>query len=183
MNDYDKITAMAVVKAKTEFGKRCLREIHGLKEGTLLKGTYQPITHAFDFVYNGEDAMLWIGENGQLVSLGEEQEYRYMMLDRLLYDCRLFIRVSPNNSMLYYPSIAEHMAQVRKLWDELYIKPEWLSIYKQIGRLEHKMNVRKTIYDRRKRNVKPKINEYGTEKNQENKEGHWQDSDVGGSAN
>lgn len=150
MEDYGTVTAMAVVRAKTEFGKRCLREINGLREGTLLKGTYYPESGAFDFKYDGHDVMLWVGQNAELVTIGEEQESYYMMLDRLMYDCKFFIRI-PNNSMLYYGSIAEHMAQARKLWHELNIKPEWLSSYKLIGRLEHKMNVLKTICDRMKK--------------------------------
>lgn len=36
---------------------------------------------------------------------------------------------------------------MRQYWLELNIKPEWLS-YKQIGRLEHKMNRMKTKLDR-----------------------------------
>lgn len=40
-----------------------------------------------------------------------------------------------------------HFKEMRQYWLSLNIKPEWLS-YKQIGRLEHKMNRMKTKLDR-----------------------------------
>ena len=39
-----------------------------LKEETVLEGRYNPINKAFDFTFNGQDAMLWIGQNGELIS-------------------------------------------------------------------------------------------------------------------
>lgn len=57
----------AVVKVSTEFGKHCLDEIRGLKEGTVLEGWYSIKNKAFDFTYKGQDAMLWIGQNGELI--------------------------------------------------------------------------------------------------------------------
>lgn len=32
-----------------------------------LLGRYNPINKAFDFTWNGQDAMLWIGQNGELI--------------------------------------------------------------------------------------------------------------------
>lgn len=61
------IKAKAVVKVLTDFGYWCLAEIRGLKEGTILEGRYNPVNKAFDFSYKGQDAMLWIGQNGILV--------------------------------------------------------------------------------------------------------------------
>lgn len=61
------IKTKARVKALTEFGYWCLAEIRGLKEGTVLEGRYNPKNKAFDFTYNGQDAMLWIGENAVLL--------------------------------------------------------------------------------------------------------------------
>jgi hypothetical protein len=84
--------------------------------------------------------------NGRLVSLGEGQKHKYMMLGRLLSDCKYFLR-NPYERHLYFPSIARHCKEMRQYWLELNIKPEWLS-YKQIGRLEHKMNRMKTNLDR-----------------------------------
>ena len=62
------IKAKAIVKVSTEMGYLCLAEIRGLKEGTVLEGRYNPINKAFDFTFNGQDAMLWIGQNGELIS-------------------------------------------------------------------------------------------------------------------
>ena len=59
--------AKARVKVLTEKGKWYLAEIKGLKEGTVVEGTYNPLNRAFDFYWNGEGAMLWIGENGELM--------------------------------------------------------------------------------------------------------------------
>lgn len=139
MEEIKQIPAKAIVKVSTKFGACCLWEIKGLKEGTILDGVYNPANKAFDFTFNGEDAMLWIGEDGKLVSLGEGQEHKYMVLDRLLQDCKYFLWFSPSVRSLYFPSIARHMFEMRQYWKELNIKPEWLS-YKQIGKLEHKMN-------------------------------------------
>lgn len=147
MKEYDKIPAQAVVEVTTSWGRTCLGEIgRDLKEGTVLDGYYYPVSKAFDFYWKGEGAMLWIGDNGRLVSLGEGQEHKYMMLGRLLSDCKYFLR-NPYTRHLYFPSIARHMKEMRQYWQELNIKPEWLS-YKQIGRLEHKMNQMKTKLDR-----------------------------------
>lgn len=148
MEEIKQIPAKAIVKVSTKFGACCLWEIKGLKEGTILDGVYNPANKAFDFTFNGEDAMLWIGEDGKLVSLGEGQEHKYMMLDRLLQDCKYFLWMSPSVRSLYFPSIARHMFEMRQYWKELNIKPEWLS-YKQIGKLEHKMNQQLTRANRK----------------------------------
>lgn len=68
----EKAIAYARVKVLTEFGKYCLREIRGLKEGTVLKGTFNPVNNAFDFPWDRYGAMLWIGQDGILIS---EEEY------------------------------------------------------------------------------------------------------------
>ena len=134
MKEYDKIPAQAVVEVTTSWGRTCLREIgRDLKEDTVLDGYYYPVSKAFDFNWKGEGVMLWIGDNGRLVSLGEGQKHKYMMLGRLLSDCKYFLR-NPYERHLYFQSM------------ELNIKPEWLS-YNQIGRLEHKMNRMKTKLD------------------------------------
>lgn len=147
MKEYDKIPAQAVVEVTTSWGRTCLREIgRDLKEGTVLDGYYYPVSKAFDFNWKGEGAMLWIGDNGRLVSLGEGQKHKYMMLSRMLSDCKYFLRY-PYWRHLYFPSIARHCKEMRQYWLELNIKPEWLS-YKQIGRIEHKMNRMKTKLDR-----------------------------------
>lgn len=56
-----------IVKILTPFGKHCLHEIRGLKEGEELEGWYNKQNKAFDFTYEGQDAMLWVGENCELI--------------------------------------------------------------------------------------------------------------------
>lgn len=153
MEKNKQIPAQAIVKVSTRFGACCLWEIKGLKEGTILDGTYNPANKAFDFTFQGEDAMLWIGEDGELVSLGEGQKHKYMMLDRLLLDCEYFIKQTPVERGLYYQSIARHMKMMRMYWKALNIKPKWLT-YRQIGKLEHKMNQKLTRNNRRQKRLK-----------------------------
>lgn len=65
------IKAKARVKVITDIGYWCLAEIRGLKEGTELEGRYNPVNNAFDFSWQGQDAMLWIGQNGELIEIQE----------------------------------------------------------------------------------------------------------------
>lgn len=146
MEEIKQIPARAEVKVTTSWGRICLHEIQGLKEGSILDGLYTPINKAFDFTWNDKPAMLWIGDNGRLVILGEGQRHKYMMLDRLRTDCMYFLD-HPSKRNLYFPDIARHMKEMRQYWKELNIKPDWLS-YEQIGRLEHKMNQRLTRHNR-----------------------------------
>lgn len=63
----ESVKARVIVKITTDTGRHCLREIHGLKEGAILEGRYCPINKSFDFVWDGEPAMLWVGDNAQLL--------------------------------------------------------------------------------------------------------------------
>ena len=62
-----RVKAKVKVKIFTKFGYWCLAEIRGLKEGTILEGSYNPENKAFDFTYQGQDAMLWIDEYADLL--------------------------------------------------------------------------------------------------------------------
>lgn len=62
------IKAKAIVKVTTECGYWLLTEIRGLEEGTVLEGRYNPRNKFFDFTWRGGDAMLVIGENGELIN-------------------------------------------------------------------------------------------------------------------
>lgn len=62
------VRCKARVNVLTEAGKWYLAEIKGLEEGTVVEGTYNPQNRAFDFYWRGEGAMLWIGENGELIN-------------------------------------------------------------------------------------------------------------------
>lgn len=64
----ERVKAKARVKVTTDFGYWCLAEIRGLKEGTELEGVYNPRNKAFDFSWHGQDAMLWVGQNAELIT-------------------------------------------------------------------------------------------------------------------
>ena len=72
---------MAKVKVRvqvlTSWGKTCLREIRGLEEGTIKVGRYNERVNptAVEIKHNGEDAVLWLGENCTFVK-GYEFKFR-----------------------------------------------------------------------------------------------------------
>lgn len=55
-----------VVKNLTSMGASCLHDIKGLTEGTIIEGRFNPANNAVDFKWNGNDAVLWVGENCQI---------------------------------------------------------------------------------------------------------------------
>lgn len=63
----ERVKAKARVKVTTDFGYWCLAEIRGLKEGTVLEGVYNLRNKAFDFSWHGQDAMLWVGQNAEII--------------------------------------------------------------------------------------------------------------------
>ena len=72
------------VKIYTGFGKCCLAEIRELKEGVELEGVFNPRNNAFDFKWNGEDAMLWIGHNAEILTPHwEEASARAILRNRI----------------------------------------------------------------------------------------------------
>ena len=81
-----RIHAKVRVKIYTEFGKCCLAEIRGLKEGTELEGVVNPRNNAFDFKWNGEDAMLWIGHNAEVITPHWEKASAHAILRNRIHD-------------------------------------------------------------------------------------------------
>ena len=77
---------MVRVKVYTEFGKWCLNEIRGLKEGVELEGIFNPINNAFDFKWKGEDAMLWIGHNAEVITPHWEEASARAILRNRIHD-------------------------------------------------------------------------------------------------
>lgn len=52
------------IKVLTEEGRYCLQEIKGLKEGAVIEGRISDYNDkAIDITWQGEDAVLWLGEN------------------------------------------------------------------------------------------------------------------------
>ena len=81
-----RIQAKVRVKIYTDFGKCCLEEIRGLKEGTELEGVVNPINNAFDFKWKGEDAMLWIGHNAEVITPHWEETSARAILRNRIHD-------------------------------------------------------------------------------------------------
>lgn len=76
-----------------------------------------------------------INENGS----DNPHQHKYMMLNRLQSDCDYFLgNGKGSEKVLYYDSVEEHISEMKKLWNELDIKPEWLSL-EDIDDYEEKM--------------------------------------------
>ena len=68
-----------------------------------------------------------------------DKRHKYMLLARLEMDCEYFLG-NGNGSYkhLYYPTPSEHIEGMKKLWNELPEKPQWLTMEK-INIYEFKM--------------------------------------------
>ena len=69
-----------------------------------------------------------------------DQKFQYMMLCRLKSDCEYFLGYGnrSNNSLWAKKNPKDHITEMKRLWDELEIKPEWLSM-EQIEEYESEM--------------------------------------------
>lgn len=66
----------------------------------------------------------------------EQGRFKYMMLDRLRLDCSAHLGVSNRK----IEDVKGHIAEMKKLWNSLLVKPEWLS-YEEILNYEKLMLV------------------------------------------
>jgi hypothetical protein len=67
------------------------------------------------------------------------QQFQYMMLSRLQSDCEYFLGYGKRSVRnLWADNIVKHIAEMKRLWNELIIKPEWLSL-ENIIEYENKM--------------------------------------------
>lgn len=87
------VKARVRVKIITETGSYCLREIHGLKEGTILEGIYCPINKSFDFIFDEGHAMLYVGENAELLVAEKKRSSRSTPRNNLR---RMILRLNYN---------------------------------------------------------------------------------------
>lgn len=88
-----------------------------------VRGYFKSKTNQYSIMTNQEDI----------------DEFNYMMLSRLQGDCKYFLGNgcgSVNN--LWADSVSEHIAEMKRLYDILPIKPEWLSM-EEILEYEAKM--------------------------------------------
>jgi len=81
----------------------------------------------------------WTSYNESTDNDSEANKFQYMMLGRLQTDCDYFLgngQRSVNN--LWGATIEEHIAEMKKIWNSLEAKPEWLSM-EQIEDYERQM--------------------------------------------
>jgi hypothetical protein len=114
----ESVKARVRVKVATETGRYCLREIHGLKEGTILEGRYCPINKSFDFVWDGEPAMLWVGDNAELVV--KETKHGFISSPRnnlrkiiLRLNYNEYVKLDNPVTIIYCSNDLEFMTQIK----------------------------------------------------------------------
>ena len=67
------------------------------------------------------------------------QQFQYMMLSRLQSDCEYFLGYGNRcEKHLWADNVVEHIKEMKRLWNVLVIKPEWLTL-DQINVYETKM--------------------------------------------
>lgn len=68
-----------------------------------------------------------------------DAKFNYMMLSRLESDCKYFLGYGGRSErVLWAGSVEEQISEMKKLWNELEVKPEWLTM-EQINDYEAKM--------------------------------------------
>lgn len=68
-----------------------------------------------------------------------DNRHNYMLIDRLRSDCEYFLNWGNGNlKRLYYGNIKDHIAGMKKLWNDFKEKPQWLSL-EQIEQYEKDM--------------------------------------------
>lgn len=68
-----------------------------------------------------------------------DAKFNYMMLSRLESDCKYFLGYGGRSERtLWAGSVEEQISEMKKLWNELEVKPEWLTM-EQINDYEAKM--------------------------------------------
>ena len=72
------------IKSITNDGKYCLSEIKGLKDGKYINGEYNPKSNSVLFDWNGEKAVLFIGENCILTKKSKYEIDKVNAKDRII---------------------------------------------------------------------------------------------------
>lgn len=68
-----------------------------------------------------------------------DAKFNYMMLSRLESDCKYFLGYGGRSErVLWAGSVEEQISEMKNLWNELEVKPEWLTM-EQINDYEAKM--------------------------------------------
>ena len=67
-------------------------------------------------------------EKGDKIRIFEDEKFNYMMLDRLRQDCAYAINQSKSTRQLWGKTVDTHIAEMRRLYNLVKEKPEWLSL-------------------------------------------------------
>lgn len=67
-------------------------------------------------------------EKGDKIEILEDEKFNYMMLDRLRQDCTYAINQSKSTRQLWGKTVDAHIAEMRRLYNLVKEKPEWLSL-------------------------------------------------------
>lgn len=94
----------------------------------MLSALAQAGTGAKDWNTNGNNVLIFEMERNYTVQASNEsdQQFEYMMLDRLRTDCNYYLK-HPHPKYLWAGSVDGQIAEMRKLYDKLKVKPEWLT--------------------------------------------------------
>lgn len=74
-----------------------------------------------------QDNKIVILEKGDKIRVLEDEKFNYMMLDRLRQDCIYAINQSKSTKQLWGKTVDGHIAEMRKLYNMVKEKPEWLT--------------------------------------------------------
>ena len=66
------------------------------------------------------------------------QTFDYMMLSRLQSDCKYYLGWGKFGGHLWAGTVEAHITEMKRLWNVLIFKPEWLTM-EQIEQYEYKM--------------------------------------------
>lgn len=86
-------------------------------------------------------------------SSSNNQQFEYMLLDRLRTDCNYFLKY-PYEKHLWAGSVEGQISKMKELWNSLQVKPEWLSM-EDIE--QYRIDMEKALTDRDIRNSSTKV--------------------------
>lgn len=59
----------------------------------------------------------------------QDAKFNYMLLSRLKSDCEYFLGYGgKNESRLWAGNVEDQIAEMKKIWESLDVKPEWISL-------------------------------------------------------
>ena len=65
----------------------------------------------------------------EVSTISNKQQHQYMLLSRLQSDCEYFLGYGNRSERhLYYGNVVDHIQGMLDLWNQLTVKPIWLSM-------------------------------------------------------